>query len=157
MLYFLVFVVGIVVGLPHGSHDVEEVTLSILRPEPTLTTISVPQASGNVTTNWVKLRGFEGCKANSRKHGTTVNWKKWIIDGFKEHDTMSIKEVKYDHPGGPTYMGYPDVNWLSAPAIEFFGPGYMNKQYRSQIQSNLDQHANMEYGSWLGWKIVRNP
>ena len=47
-------------------------------------------AANNVTTLAIVLRGFEECEKNSRKYGTNVDWKNWIIDGFKEHDTMSM-------------------------------------------------------------------
>ena len=135
-----------------STHDVEEVHIPVLRRRATNDTVPYGTQPNNVTTLSIVLTGFEECNANSHQYGTSVDWKTWIIDGFKEHDTMSIGEWKLGQDGQE--WGYPDIDWTSAPAIEFFGPGYKNNDYRDQIQNNLDQQANMDYAWFFGWRLV---
>ena len=123
---------------------------------PRTVNVTVPYGTypNNATTYSIVLTGFEECDENSNKYGTSVNWRKWIVDGFTEHDTMSMGEWKWEPQQHIQVWAYPDVHWKSAAAIEYFGPAYKNEAYRDRIQANLDQHANMDYAWFLGWHLV---
>ena len=110
-------------------------------------------SANNASILSIVLTGFEECAENSYQYETAVNWKDWVIDGFKEHYTMSLGEYRHPIPGDAQWA-YPEVDWNSAAAIEFFGPGYKNKPFRMQIQENLNKHANMDYAWILGWRLV---
>jgi hypothetical protein len=133
----------------------EEVRITLHRRQTGNVTAVPPGApQNNVTTLSIVLTGFEDCNANTGKYGTLPdrNWKTWIIDGFKEQYTMAIGENKFDQ--GVQTWGYPDVDWTSAPAVEFFGPGYKNSDWRNGIQANLDRHSQLDYAWFFGWRLV---
>ena len=111
------------------AHD--DVIIHIARRDTNNTVVLAGSPVDNATTYSIVLTGFEECDANSFAYGTNVNLRNWIIGGFKEHDTMSMKTVRNEDDGA--YVAYPSVNWLSAAAIEFFGPGYTNGDYCNAI------------------------
>ena len=105
--------------------------------------------SGNVTADSVVLFGFEQCDTIGRIFGK--DGKAFIQDGLIEMNDMI--EWTRDYSG---VRVYPDIDWASAAAIEFFGPGYKNIPYRQAIQYNMDRLANADYAWLLGnWIHVR--
>ena len=104
------------------SRDPEdEVTIHLQRRDTANTTVPFGTEPNNVTTLSIVLKGFEECKKNSLKYGTNVQWKKWIIDGFKEHDTLSQGQW-INRPGlGRDRMGRVWANPVSSIRASRFG------------------------------------
>jgi len=80
----------------------------------------------NVSTSSIVLTGFNECDKWQQRYkpgSPPGKWRQYIKDGFMEQSTMVGGEWKQAASRDKKWV-YPDVDWTSAAAIEFFGPAW---------------------------------
>lgn len=93
-------------------------------------------AAGQVDPKYA-LIGFDECE----DRGFSI---KHITDGFSD----MIKMIGRDPLQPQPIDKYPPIDWVSAAAIDFWGPAEKSKNYREDIKANLDRAAAVTYQSW---------
>ncbi|GIZ45672.1 hypothetical protein CKM354_000882900 [Cercospora kikuchii] len=100
----------------------------------------------NTSAQSVVLIGYEGCDKIPNGHA-------FLREGFESMNKLAM-------PMDPINRGdpqrYKPIDWKSAAAIEFFGPGYKTGQfdvYRETIQKNMDRLASTDSAFFLGWRL----
>jgi len=93
-------------------------------------------ATGQVDPEYA-LTGFDKCT----ERGFDISH---IKDGFSDMIRMIGRDQFQPEP----INNYPPIDWVSAAAIDFWGPAEKSKNYREDIKANLDRAAAVTYQSW---------
>ncbi|KAF2721544.1 hypothetical protein K431DRAFT_346203 [Polychaeton citri CBS 116435] len=104
-------------------------TAAYALPQATTTGVAQPSpsADGNASTNaWVVLNGFEGCSPIQSS---------FIRSSFDEMNNK-LMAGEFTH-GQEAELKYKQIDWQSAAAVQFFGPGYKLDSARRNVLKGL--------------------
>jgi hypothetical protein len=111
-------------------------------------------AGGNVSAT-VRLGGWEGCDVRDpcNPDNPDRNKRQVIKAGFVEMQKMIPDAFRSaPDPSDPPVNRY-DIDWESAPAIEFFGSWRKTRDYKSLVQENMNALAAQRSEEWFDWTI----
>lgn len=132
------------------SDDSEEVFIAV--------EYDAPDASSNVNATrrtGFTLTGFNGCELSQERESPSLpkgEWKRRIIAGFE--DRIEMVGYHWQHFGRDWIRVYPNVDWSSAAAIDYFGPAHSVENFRADIQARLNVQSSMVLKEW--WEIFPN-
>ena len=139
------FLLGLVgAGITFTQLQVSTTPVAVPQPSPTSSRITfsspsaIPVPTPSATAGPESLEGWEGCENIPPSLRTGESARKFIQSAFNEFNKLVPAELYVE--GSELYEEYKyleDSDWLSAPAIDFFGPASRSSTFRDAIRGDL--------------------